>query len=333
MRLMSYVRLRAKTGLYEYRRVVPPHLRALVSQVQGFAEKPGRTEFTQSLGTSSKAEANRQAAMLDQRVQAALDAAEVRLARRPSATGNVGVAPVVVDPASVFSAVEAWKRQEVIEAERAAFNGLPYLTVGDDVLGQSDFRYHLQQFSQYSIGNDGALAALHGFDDVLLAALSSQGILLDRAHPVIEKLRPTFAKAWWELIVAKDAMANRRWDYAPATDAAASLPASSTPSHSAALTTSLGETGTPLLSLLADWKAQAGMGSRQLNTYVADITAFASYHPGLTVEAVRRTHAQKWIGSLTENSPKTIQRKLASLRNNWGCVNAFLFHEHDAVRP
>ncbi|MFZ4410371.1 MAG: DUF6538 domain-containing protein, partial [Paracraurococcus sp.] len=51
MRLTAYCRQRAKTGLYEYRRVVPPDLRLHVPDVPGFTQKLGRIEFTKSLRT------------------------------------------------------------------------------------------------------------------------------------------------------------------------------------------------------------------------------------------------------------------------------------------
>lgn len=332
MRLMSYVRLRAKTGRYEYRRVVPPHLRALVPQVAGFGDKPGRTEFTQSLDAASKPEANRIGAALDQRVQAALDVAEARAAKRVSWGETDKGAQVALDPASVFGAIEAWKRQEVKASELGAFNGLLHQAVGDDLLGQPDFRYNLQQFSQYPIGNEGALAALRGFDEALLAALGTQGIVVGDAHPVIEKLRPAFAKAWWEVVVAKGSMADRRWDYAPGTETT-EPPLVRTAPPAAAYTTRSGETGTPFLTLLESWKEQAGIRQRQLAAYATDIIAFAAFHPAITVEAVRRTHAQKWVVSLTGQSPKTLQRKLAALRTYWRFVKASALLEDDERQP
>jgi hypothetical protein len=76
MRLMSYIRKHPKTGIFWYRRSVPPALRAHVPNVAGFADKSGRTEFTKTLGTQSEAEANRLAAKIDVVVQVALDEAK-----------------------------------------------------------------------------------------------------------------------------------------------------------------------------------------------------------------------------------------------------------------
>jgi len=69
VRVMSYVRLRGKTGIWEYRRVIPPRLRPVIPSLEGFDSRPGRTEFTKSLDTRAKAEANRRAAIIDQQVQ------------------------------------------------------------------------------------------------------------------------------------------------------------------------------------------------------------------------------------------------------------------------
>jgi hypothetical protein len=89
---MSYVGLRSETGIYEYRRVIPPRLRSVIASVEGFDNKPGRTEFTKSLDTRAKAEANRRGAIVDLKLQAALDRAASRLATpsaRPSRRGSV----------------------------------------------------------------------------------------------------------------------------------------------------------------------------------------------------------------------------------------------------
>ena len=59
MRLMANIKARVKTGLYEYRRVVPERLRDHLPPVVGFSEKPGRIEFTKSLGTRIVREARR----------------------------------------------------------------------------------------------------------------------------------------------------------------------------------------------------------------------------------------------------------------------------------
>jgi hypothetical protein len=130
VRVMSYVRLRGKTGIYEYRRVIPPRLRSVIPTVEGFDSRPRRTEFTKSLDTQAKGEANRRGAIIDQKVQAALDDAERRLAT-PPAWGWDGKRTseaaefIAVDPRAAHEAIDLWRRHEIDTAARAAFNGQP----------------------------------------------------------------------------------------------------------------------------------------------------------------------------------------------------------------
>jgi len=66
---------------------------------------------------------------------------------------------------------------------------------------------------------------------------------------------------------------------------------------------------------------------------VSDLSAFAAFHPGLTVETIKRGHAQRWIESLTDVEPVTIQRKLATMRTYWSYVRAKLLDEDDVRKP
>jgi len=229
---MSYVRLRGKTGIYEYRRVIPPRLRAVIPSVDGFDSKPGRTEFTKSLDTQAKAEANRRAAIIDRQVQAALDDAENRLAK-PSAWGRGGTATsdptgfITIDPRAAHTAIDLWRRHEIDAAAKAAFNRTPRCSVGDEQLSVPDFRYNLQQFARYPVANEAVLPKLTGFDSVLLTALAQHGIVLDGSHPAISSLRPAFAEAWFDLLLAKDKIASGLWEYVPDTPGPATPPGSS----------------------------------------------------------------------------------------------------------
>ena len=76
MRLASYVRKHPVTGIFWYRRAVPPHLRGSLPQVAGFAHNPNRAEFVKTLRTRDIADANRAAARIDVTVQEAMDMAE-----------------------------------------------------------------------------------------------------------------------------------------------------------------------------------------------------------------------------------------------------------------
>jgi hypothetical protein len=76
MRLMSHIRKHPTTGIFWYRRVVPPPLRGHMPSVPGFDDKPDRTEFSKPLRTRDKGEANRAAALIDRAVETALTQAE-----------------------------------------------------------------------------------------------------------------------------------------------------------------------------------------------------------------------------------------------------------------
>jgi hypothetical protein len=95
---MANIRLHRKTGIYWYRRAVPAELRLFLPEVAGFPHKPSRTEFTRTLRTRSKAEANREAAVIDQQVAAAFDAARKRVAGHATPASKVASAEVVEIP-------------------------------------------------------------------------------------------------------------------------------------------------------------------------------------------------------------------------------------------
>jgi hypothetical protein len=98
MRAMSYFRLRKKTGLYEYRRFIPPELRGHLPPVTGFPDKPGRTKFTLALGTAKVAEANQRAAEIDGQVQQAIDAAKAKLAALTAPAEKAVHSPAAAPP-------------------------------------------------------------------------------------------------------------------------------------------------------------------------------------------------------------------------------------------
>src|SRR5687767_5124250 len=97
-----------RTGLYWYRRVVPPALRGSVPPVEGFEHKPERVEFSKTLNTRDKAEANRAAALLDRAVEAALQEALTGEPERDHSRPTLALRP-----ADAFRALEQWKRDEL----------------------------------------------------------------------------------------------------------------------------------------------------------------------------------------------------------------------------
>jgi integrase len=165
MRLHPHVRRRPKTGIYEYRRVVPPRLRGHLPPVEGFPNKADRSEFTQSLGTRSIPEANRSAAAIDTRVSAAIAAAERRLVqdrahahrldpdrvlpafdhRHAAQDAAPPPTPVVLDPASVERAFAHWRDAEISRRRLEIFNTAPGIDLSPAASARSD-RYAILLF-------------------------------------------------------------------------------------------------------------------------------------------------------------------------------------------
>jgi site-specific recombinase XerD len=63
------------------------------------------------------------------------------------------------------------------------------------------------------------------------------------------------------------------------------------------------------------------MTDRNRSMYVSDVREFAKANPLETVEGLTGAVVQAWISSL-DIAPKTINRKLSSLRNYWGWLQA-----------
>jgi len=164
MRLMSYIRKHHKTGIFWYRRSVPAALGSHLPVVAGFAEKPGRTEFTKTLNTRTEAEANRCAAEIDRVVQIALDEAKRRITQPQSSGAYVAPEPHPqpppaisrershIKPADLFAASDRWKATEIDRLEIAILNDESTDIVGDESLGVHG-RYDIQQAAVKEVRN------------------------------------------------------------------------------------------------------------------------------------------------------------------------------------
>ena len=126
---MSHIRLHPKTGLFQYRRAIPERLRGHVPHVDGFSENSSRIEFTRSLGTNRKADANRLAARLDMAVEIALTEAE-------KAAGAAEPAPAMpinraLRSGEAFQLIEAWRRPNGPKPGRGCSTGMADAFFGD----------------------------------------------------------------------------------------------------------------------------------------------------------------------------------------------------------
>ena len=88
------------------------------------------------------------------------------------------------------------------------------------------------------------------------------------------------------------------------------------PKSIAIIEQALGEK-TPFAARIDAWAVQLGTTDRNRWMYVSDIREFAKANPLETVEGLTGATVQAWISSL-DIAPKTINRKLSSLRNYWG---------------
>lgn len=206
MRLMANIRKHTKTGIFWYRRVVPVRLRQAMPNVEGFVAKANRTEFIKTLGTRSKAEANRLAAELDVLVQQAFDTAEQNLTGTPIASPLVAAkapdradtAPVVLDPRRAFTVLMRWETQETRAIEQHAFNEPVEIGIGARELEEGTLLLALQARPMRQ--RKGWLR-VPDFDEQLVAALRSQGIEAAVGHPALERMRDDFAERWERLIL------------------------------------------------------------------------------------------------------------------------------------
>jgi integrase len=326
MRLMSYIRKHPKTGIFWYRRSVPPALRQHLPVVPGFDHKPGRIEFTKTLGTRKEAEANRLAAQIDTTVQAALNEAEERLAKSlvgdvPAASEPVAVAAPstarqrqVIKPADLFAASDRWKVAEIERLEIATLNGESTDIAGDDSLGVHG-RYNIQQAADNP--RNGTWKNVPQFDELLVLALSTVEVDLSAGHPALPRVRADFARAWYEILDARDKMRSGVWEFGSVRrgrDTAPDMPSVKQP-------TKLSSPN--FLFKINDWKASLTMKQRQAAVSETDVRQFAVHLGAVPLDQVKRVHGQKWVETLAKEwTTKTINRKLSALRNYWNYLQA-----------
>src|SRR3954454_6997780 len=254
MRLMSHIRKHPTTGIFWYRRVVPPLLRGHMPPVPGFDDKPDRTEFSKTLRTRDKGEANRAAALIDRADDTALTQAErsIQPSRECEGTLPARARSRPIRPQEAFAALERWRSHEIAEAKQRIFNGDKAQSYWERAADHRDGRYILQQFGSSPRSRPDGWQALPGFDDILVRALSEQGLSIELGHPALEWLRPSFATGWYELLRATDLMRKGlwAWDETP-------------PVRTGSSPTSTAGASTLFLARLEAWRTVLPMKERQ----------------------------------------------------------------------
>lgn len=207
MRLMANIKRHQKTGIYWYRRVVPAALRGRAPVVEGFPSNPDRTEFTLSLRTRSKADANREAARIDAAVGAALATASA--ARNAAAAMPKAPPTSIVTPMVAFAALERWEAGRIRAAELRVFNEPDRETVKADP-ARSDLVVTLRE---RPMRHTKAWMRIEGFDARLAEALTSEGLAVGLDHPCLPHLRDAFAKSWDHVLTAEWQMSVGCWEW------------------------------------------------------------------------------------------------------------------------
>jgi integrase len=314
MRLASYVRKHSATGIFWYRRAIPPHLRGAVPEVPGFAHNPARVEFSKTLRTRDMAEANRAAARIDGSVQKALEAAE-QASQGVTAPLTEALTPpesVRIKPQDALAAIERWRTQEIAYAEQRIFNGDESLSAWEAAVREPDAQYCLQQFVLAGREFPDGWKAVAGFDEVLIKALATVNMTVPAGHPALYWLRRSFAAEWWDILRAIERMRQGLWTW----DGADAAPVSPQ-------VTSLA-TATPLLVSVEEWSKVLPLKDRQKSMYVSDVRQFAAAVSEATVETLTKAQTQAWVTKLLGDgiTAKTLRRKLSAIRNYWNFLRA-----------
>jgi len=284
VRLVANVRIHPKTGIYWYRRAVPARLRRYLPEVDGFPTKEGRTEFTKTLGTRIKAEANREAARLDQQIEAAFAAAEARLSALDAvqprgAPAPAGGPPPPIDPRTAFAALTRWEAKAIRAAETRLFNAPLADRRTDEDARRGDLvmalRARPMRFTK-------AWSRIAQFNERLAEALCSEGVAATADHPALERLRDEFAARWESVLIAEDRMRKGEWQWSAEAGSPSTTTAASSVQHASAA-------------------AQPGMTVRALlDEYLHELRNAAV--PEKTIKSNERVFARfvEFVGEVTE---------------------------------
>jgi integrase len=314
MRLMSNTKIHDKTGIIWYRRAVPTALRGRCPAIPGFPYKPDRRELTKTLQTRSEAEANRRAALIDIEVEKAFERALSPSGLTP-AQKSVAT-PVRITPAIARNAIAKWRIGEIDEIRLRAFNEEKGRSRFEAVCDFPDGAYLVQQYAQYPRPNGELWQRIPDFDELLVSALTSQGVSITTNHPAIAHIRPVFAEAW-DMVLNASFRVSRSpagvWDETcDLEDAATREGKEGTPSPL-----------TPFAAHLDEWiAAQREMKPRQRDRYAQVVRDFAAFEGGVFIEQVRKPQVHRYATSLIadggkELTTKTVRSILAALRSYW----------------
>lgn len=327
MRLMAYTRKHPKTGIYWYRRAVPPRLRGHLPPVSGFGNKTDRTEYTKSLETRDLRQANRKAGEIDRRIQAALDQAQAVLDGSAATSVAVRVSAAPRPPASGYtrqqlrSAVAEWHRAEMERAE-AEIIANPPTDPEQAAAAEMD-----RAGKWWSVTEPDAHLANSDLYPALAKALASRGMTIAADHPALSHVAEPFAFASSHLCMVRHHMLRGEWravddireeadEWMSASSGPHLPPATPAPEPDKPADPRADK---PFLDAISSWKKDMPYRGRQISTYIADVRSYAAVIADGPISAVDYDSIQRWVSEIQSSglTAKTAKRKLSALSSYW----------------
>ena len=325
--LAPYVRYNRKTQILEYRRVVPPNLQNCLPSIEGFSDRPRRTELVKSLSTRCRKEANAKAAQINAIVEAAFAKA---LSETSSVDKNTSQKQQdtksltkLINPEELVDALSQWGSAEklslVLKYANSADVTSPLLNVAETREGINE----LHEYAQNAFfSNRDLWRKVPDFDSLMLDALKCQGIFLQETHPVLSIIRPYFAIEWCAILRVQNKLKyspNAVMNLLEEMQAEeVSIEKTATDNDNVAVTKG---TRTSFLKYIDDWERtrRPKMEPRQLSNYKSILLDFSLSAKELCIETITKSQVKQWIVGVKERglSDKTVRTKLSALNNYW----------------
>lgn len=253
-------------GTYEAILVVPADCVDLVR----------KKNLTKRLGTSRYAEAAKLAPPVLREFERVIAAAR---AGTPSPTTSI-------DPRKAVRAIEQWRHAELSRAELRAFNEPDAVIPDASTNWDAHLKFRVKFFElRDGLSRFGRWTDIPGFDDRLIAALAEHDIILKTEHPAMDRLRPIFQSAWYDVVKYED-------DLRSGAVAPGETPVWSSPTTTPASTSSAVAIDTPtILETFDRWKAdhlRAGGPKKTVGEYATQVQRFIDFRGNKRVSEVTR---------------------------------------------
>jgi len=340
MKLGQYIRQKRGSKALEYRRAVPPDIRHLVSEVDGFATRPGRTELVKTLKTHDPRVANRLAAEIDEAVERAF-----KLARQPGAplTKVKTEASTSLTKDKLLRLLDKWESEAIKARENELLNGEVLESIFyERVKKISNGPYYIAQIATHPRQTVEYGIKIPFFDEAVINALASQGFVLAPDAPSLPQIKTIFARYWIDVFKAfekLDQFPNTLWEANTGDDDDTPMLVTRSQVKSPPKTNNLenepAQTRTKFNHYVLEWREHVAkitrMNPRQIDMYTTNIDAFARFDGGMYLEEVGKKHVQKWSNAMIINpdgpiSVKTARARIAGLKSYWNYLSS-----HDLI--